>query len=43
MKIFQSENLKERDNFGRPRDRLENNIKMDLTEIGCGSELSGSG
>jgi len=29
-------NLKERDHFGRPRSRWEDNIKMDLHEVGCG-------
>jgi hypothetical protein len=29
-------NLRERDHFGRHRLRLEDNIKMDLQEVGCG-------
>jgi hypothetical protein len=29
-------NLKERDPLGRPRRRGEDNIKMDLQEVGCG-------
>jgi hypothetical protein len=29
-------NLRERDHFGRPRRRWEDNIKMDLQEVGCG-------
>jgi len=28
--------LRERDPFGRPRRRWEDNIKMDLQEVGCG-------
>jgi len=28
--------MKERDNLGRLRCRWENNIKMDLQEMGCG-------
>ena len=29
-------NLRERDHLGRPRRRLEDNIKMDLHEVGRG-------
>ena len=29
-------NLKIRDHLGRPRRRREDNIKMDLQEVGCG-------
>jgi hypothetical protein len=29
-------NLRERDHFGRPRHRQEDNIKMDVQEEGCG-------
>ena len=29
-------NLRERDHFGRLRRRWEDNIKMDLQEVGCG-------
>jgi len=29
-------NLRERDPLGRQRPRLEDNIKMDLQEVGCG-------
>ena len=29
-------NLRERDHWGRPRHRWEENIKMDLQEVGCG-------
>jgi hypothetical protein len=29
-------NLMERDHFGRPRCRWEDNIKMVLQEVGCG-------
>jgi hypothetical protein len=29
-------NLRERDHRGRPRYRWEDNIKMDLQEVGCG-------
>jgi hypothetical protein len=29
--------LRERDHLGRPRPRWEDNIKMDLQELGCGS------
>jgi len=29
-------NLKERDHLGRPRHRWEDNIQMDLQEMGCG-------
>jgi hypothetical protein len=39
---FQSENLKKRA-FGRPKHRWEDNIKMDLKEIGYGLDSSGSG
>ena len=28
-------NMRERDNFGRPRHRWEDNIKMFLQEVGC--------
>ena len=28
--------LRERDHLGRPRRRWEDNIKMDLQEMGCG-------
>jgi hypothetical protein len=28
-------NLRERDHFVRPRNRWEDNIKMDLQEVGC--------
>jgi len=28
--------VRERDHFGRPRRRWENNIKMDSQEVGCG-------
>ena len=31
-------NLRERDNCGRPRRKWENNIKMDLQEVGGGCE-----
>ena len=31
-------NLRERDQFGRPRHRWEDNIKMDLQEFGCGAK-----
>ena len=27
--------MRERDHFGRPRRRWEDNIKMDLQEVGC--------
>jgi len=30
-------NLTERDHFGEPRCRFENNVKMNLQEVGCGS------
>ena len=30
-------NLSERDHLGKPRRRWEDNIKMDLQEVGCGS------
>jgi len=29
--------------LGRPRRRWENNIKMDLQEVGCGLDRAGSG
>jgi hypothetical protein len=29
-------NLRGKRRFGRPRPRWENNIKMDLQEVGCG-------
>ena len=29
--------------LGRPRCRLEDNIKMDLQEVGCGLNRAGSG
>jgi hypothetical protein len=29
-------NLRERDQWGRPRHRWEDNMKMDLQEVGCG-------
>jgi hypothetical protein len=29
-------NLREIDHWGRPRSRWEDNIKMDLQEVGCG-------
>ena len=32
---FWWENLRERDLLGRPRHRWEDNIKMDLREVGC--------
>jgi len=28
--------MRDRDNLGRPRPRWEDNIKMDLQEVGCG-------
>ena len=28
--------MRERDQFGRPRRRWKDNIKMDLQEVGCG-------
>ena len=31
-------NLRERDQLGRPRRRWEDNIKMDLKEVGCGDQ-----
>ena len=37
-------NLRERDHLGDPRRRWEDNIKMDLQEVGCGGRAgSGSG
>ena len=36
---FKWENLRERGlSLGRSRHRMENNIKMDLREVGCDSE-----
>jgi hypothetical protein len=31
-------NLRERDRWGEPRRRWEDNIRMDLQEVGCGCE-----
>ena len=35
-------NLRERDNFGRPRRRWEDNIKMDLEAVGRGCDTGWS-
>jgi hypothetical protein len=31
-------NLRERDPLGRPRRRWEDNVRMELQEVGCGCE-----
>jgi len=39
-------NLRVKDHFGRPRRKWEDNIKMDLQEVGCGGyglDRAGSG
>jgi len=35
-------NLRKRDHMGRPRCRWEDNIKVDLQEVGCGGETGSS-
>ena len=35
---FQWGNLRERDHLGRPRHRWEDNIRMDLREVGGGGD-----
>jgi hypothetical protein len=37
-----NENAEEKRPLGRPRSRWEDNIKMDLEEIGCELDSSGS-